>query len=313
MCARPGARAAVLARAGLAAQLQGDLADLADAGGADRMAHGDQAARGIDRAASADVERAFLQQVHALAFGAEADVLDVVQFLDREGVVQLDDVELLRALAWPRASAMAGGLLGQHCVEADAGGIDALAAADEAATRMARPASMPSRRMPSSDATITAAAPSPTGVHCSDVSEPDDPLAAEHLVERALLLALGVGVFRAVAVVLHRDAGDVLEADALWRMRVFVGQQREMRELRDGVLGEVAEAGAPARRTGLRLSTPIASATSAMPLATSMQAWRNAVEPEADAFSTCISGRPVAPRWRSIGRPDAMPSSAVAT
>lgn len=39
--------------------------------------------------------------------------------------------------------------------------------------RMARSGLMPRRLMPSSDAMITAAAPSPTGVHCNAVSEPE--------------------------------------------------------------------------------------------------------------------------------------------
>ena len=37
------------------------------------------------------------------------------------------------------------------------------------------------------------------------------------------------------------------------------------------------------------------------------------VEPEAEAFSTCVIARPVAPRCRNTGRPGAMPRSAVPT
>jgi hypothetical protein len=76
-----------LARAGLAAQLAGDLADLADAGGADRVAHGDQAARWVDRAASVDVECTLLQQRHGLAIGAQAHGLDIFHL--RPGVAEL--------------------------------------------------------------------------------------------------------------------------------------------------------------------------------------------------------------------------------
>ena len=68
-----------------------------------------------------------------------------------------------------------------------------------------------------------------------------------------------------------------------------------------------------ARTTALGLSTPSTNAVSDRPLATSMQALRKAVEPEAEAFSTCVIGKPVAPRWRKMGRPHAMPSKARAT
>ncbi len=67
----------------------------------------------------------------------------------------------------------------------------------------------------------------------------------------------------------------------------------------------------PARASGAGLSTPMARTTSETPLATSRHAWANAVDPEADAFSTCAIGIPVAPRWRSMARVGATPSSAV--
>lgn len=44
-----------------------------------------------------------------------------------------------------------------------------------------------------------------------------------------------------------------------------------------------------------------------------MQAWRKAKEPEAEAFSTCVTASPVEPRWRSITRPAAMPIEVVPT
>ena len=50
---------------------------------------------------------------------------------------------------------------------------------------------------------------------------------------------------------------------------------------------------------------------SLVPAATSWQARRNAVEPEAEAFSTCSMGMPVTPRCLYSGRPGAMPSIAV--
>jgi hypothetical protein len=40
---------------------------------------------------------------------------------------------------------------------------------------------------------------------------------------------------------------------------------------------------------------------------------RNAVLPEAEAFSTCITSKPVLPRWRNMTRPAAMPMAALPT
>jgi hypothetical protein len=59
------------------------------------------------------------------------------------------------------------------------------------------------------------------------------------------------------------------------------------------------------------LSTPTAIATSWTPAATSMQACRKALDPEADAFSTWTIGMPVAPRWRYINRDNAIDVVAV--
>ena len=41
-----------------------------------------------------------------------------------------------------------------------------------------------------------------------------------------------------------------------------------------------------------------------------MHAWRKAVDPDADAFSTCAMGMPVEPRWRYMRRD--MPMAVVA-
>jgi hypothetical protein len=86
-------------------------------------------------------------------------------------------------------------------------------------------------------------------------------------------------------------------------VHVPLGEQREVSEGHDPAADQVPDArGALRRRNCSGLSTPTAMATSARPAATSMHAWRNAVEPEAEAFSTWAIGIPVAPRCRYIRR-----------
>ena len=85
----------------------------------------------------------------------------------------------------------------------------------------------------------------------------------------------------------------------------------------NGAMASSARLGIPvlrsARATRAGLSTPMASTTSLAPDATSRQACRNAAEPEAETSSTCRLSSPVAPRWRSMARPGAMGSRALAT
>src|SRR5437870_891124 len=80
----------------LAAQLPCDLGDLADAGRAEGMAHADQSSGGIDRANSADPGCAARQVGGALPWPIDADCFTVDELLDRERVVELNDVELAR-------------------------------------------------------------------------------------------------------------------------------------------------------------------------------------------------------------------------
>src|SRR5690606_36692102 len=90
-CLRDG----MLPHAVLAAKLPDDFGDLADSGRTERMALAEQAARGIDRATSADRRRPTGEEFAGLARAAEAESLGVDQRLDREGVMQFDNVEVL--------------------------------------------------------------------------------------------------------------------------------------------------------------------------------------------------------------------------
>ena len=95
----PCSRSGVLASTGLTAKLRGDLANLPYACGSNRVTHGKQSARGVDRDAAADVELAGLELSGGRARGADAHGLEVEELLDGEGVVQLDNIELVHSHA----------------------------------------------------------------------------------------------------------------------------------------------------------------------------------------------------------------------
>src|SRR5262249_3974115 len=94
-----GARALDLARARLATELGHDLGDLGGPGGADRMALGFEAAGDVDRNLATEARPALLGRWAAHARLEEAPSLGGHDLGDREAVVQLYDVHILRAAA----------------------------------------------------------------------------------------------------------------------------------------------------------------------------------------------------------------------
>ena len=86
-----------LALAGLAAQLEHDLVHLAQPRGADRLAVGQAAAVGVDRQPPADARGAALDQRLLLAVLAQAGLGEVHDLGAGLGVLQLGDVDVLRA------------------------------------------------------------------------------------------------------------------------------------------------------------------------------------------------------------------------
>src|SRR5690349_6613620 len=90
-----GLRSLDLALVGLAAQLPGQLRALREAGGAERVALGDQPARGVDDDLAAVGGRFFLDQLVSLALGGEAERFVGDQLVGAEAVVQLADVDFI--------------------------------------------------------------------------------------------------------------------------------------------------------------------------------------------------------------------------
>src|SRR5262245_47181342 len=80
--------------AGLAAELRDELVQLNDAGGADRVPLRQQAARGVDRNAAAEPRRAGFGGRAALAACTETQVLDLQDFGESRGVMNLRDRHL---------------------------------------------------------------------------------------------------------------------------------------------------------------------------------------------------------------------------
>ena len=90
-------RARDLSRARLAAQLDDQLVNLAEAGGPDRVPLRDQSARGIYRQAAADASLASLGEPTTSSILAKPEILDLDDLAHRGGVVDLSDVDVLRA------------------------------------------------------------------------------------------------------------------------------------------------------------------------------------------------------------------------
>src|SRR5262245_26392303 len=105
-----GGGAVDLSWARLAAELRHDLADLRRAGGADRMALGLEATRGIDRDLAAEARPAPFRRETPGARLEEPQTLRGHDLGDREAVVQLDHVDVGRSLPGLAIRALRGAL-----------------------------------------------------------------------------------------------------------------------------------------------------------------------------------------------------------
>lgn len=95
-----GASALLLSRSGFATKLADDLGHLANASGAEGMAHRDETARRADGTAAADIERPRFEFACRLARPAKAHRLNVEQLFGAEGVVQLHNIDVVWADAF---------------------------------------------------------------------------------------------------------------------------------------------------------------------------------------------------------------------
>ena len=181
----------------------------------------------------------------------------------------------------------------------------------EATTRIARERSKLWRRIPSSEAITTAAAPSPTGQHCKRVIAPDIGSVRISSNVRTFcrcaywLLAPFRWFFRAT----------LATCSAVTPCKCMYSEASNAKWV-NGTTAPPSRLSIPAwpgaaPKPPRGLSTPKASTTSERPAATSRHAWATAEDPEAEAFSTCVIGIPVAPRRLSITLLDPIPSRAV--
>ena len=96
---QPDAGALHLPAAGLAPQMGGDLVDVGDAGGAQRVALGEQPAGDVHRNAPAQGHVAVVDQPAGAAVPAQAEVLVVQDLCGGEAVVQFHQVHVVRTEA----------------------------------------------------------------------------------------------------------------------------------------------------------------------------------------------------------------------
>ena len=96
------ARTLDLTGSGFVAQLRHQFEDLRQAGGADRMSPGLEAAGRVDRNASAEARGARLDQRTALTDGAELQVLGLQDFCKRRRIVYFGDVDITGPDPGPR-------------------------------------------------------------------------------------------------------------------------------------------------------------------------------------------------------------------
>ena len=175
LCCRATVASVDLTLVGGAAQLPGELGALGEAGGAERVALGDQAAGGVDDPAAAVGGVVVVDELAALALAAQAERLVGQQLVGGEAVVQLDDVDVVGAdagLLVDRAARPAASCRAPTSAIADP---DSKVARQVGDHRLADDLDRLRRRgrarsTNSSLARIAAPEPSEVGEHCSLVS-----------------------------------------------------------------------------------------------------------------------------------------------
>jgi hypothetical protein len=215
-----------LALAGFAAQLGDALVDHPHAAGADRVAERFETAARVDRDVTAEGGAPFVNELAALALGAEAEVFDVGELGPGEAVVHLGEVDVLRRDAGHRVC-LPGRLLGGAEAEVVEGRVEVRAPGGDRqseALHQHRPIGEAVRQVGPADDRGGGAVGGRAAVE--ETERRGDHRRAQHLVLGDLHAQVRLGVARAVVVVLHRDLGERLAADAEG-VHVAVGGQRE--------------------------------------------------------------------------------------
>ena len=166
-------RALDLALVGLAAQLPGELGALGQAGGAERMALGDQAAGRVHHPPAAVGRVLGIDELAALALLGQAERLVGDQLVGGEAVVQLDDVDVVRPDARLLVRAAAASLVMSEptsLIELRSSKVEGMSVTIAWPTISTAWSPRPCSSTKRSLATIARAEPSEVGEHCSLVS-----------------------------------------------------------------------------------------------------------------------------------------------
>ena len=161
-----------------------------------------------------------------------------------------------------------------------------------------------------SEATIAAPEPSEVGEHCSLVSGSWIIFARLDVLERVLVLELGVGVVDRVLVVLPADPGEVVGLGAIALHVLAAGVAEHLRRGRRGLaararaniasaclsIGFVRSVHLTPSEPFSIFSKPSARAQSASPPLTDWRAMNSALEPVEQLLLTLTIGIPVSPR-----------------
>src|SRR5689334_18341883 len=94
---QPDPRAVDLAATRLAAQMRRHFVDIGDAGGAERMTLREKPARNVDRDAAAKLRLAAVDHAPGFAVLAEAEIFVMHELGSRKAIMQLDEIEIVRA------------------------------------------------------------------------------------------------------------------------------------------------------------------------------------------------------------------------
>jgi hypothetical protein len=224
---------------GLAAQLPGQFGALGQAGRAQRVALGDQAAGGIDHDLTAEGGRFLLDQLVRLALSRESQRFVSDQLVGAEAVVQLADIDLVGAYLSLLVGALGGQLRHVGADDRHAVGVLGEGRGEVGDHRLTGDLDRPVPEVVLVDVALGGddrAGRAVGGRRALQLGQRVvDHLRVLDVLQRVLVLELGVGVVDRVLVVLPADPGVVVGVGAVLLHVVATGVAEHLRRRRRGL------------------------------------------------------------------------------